>query len=145
MSLEDRLAKIKAMTTVEKKDEWRRLMKSPPPPAFGSGLMGRALAYHEQERALGGLSSADLKRVKCGATAAANTACVIKPGTWLSRTWHGEVHQVVVLEHGVEYRGERYASLSAVARKITGTRWSGPRFFGLHSPRLDKMGVTTND
>ena len=142
MSIEDRLANIQVMTTVEKREEWRRLMKSPLPPAFGAGLMGRALAYREQERALGGLSSADLKRIKPGATAAANTASMVKPGTWLSRTWHGEVHQVVVLEQGVEYRGERYASLSAVARKITGTRWSGPRFFGLHSPRLGKMGVT---
>ena len=144
MSLEDRLANIEAMTTVEKKEEWRRLMKSPPPPAFGAGLMGRALAYREQEKALGGLSSADLKRIRRGGTPAANTASVVEPGTWLSRTWHGEVHQVVVLEHGVEYRGERYASLSAVARKITGTRWSGPRFFGLNSPRLGKIGVTTN-
>lgn len=142
MSLEDRLANIGAMTTVEKKEEWRRLLKSPPPPAFGAGLMGRALAYREQERALGGLTSADLKLIKCGATAAANTASAVKPGTWLSRTWHGEVHQAVVLESGVEYRGERFASLSAVARKITGTRWSGPRFFGLHSPRLGRMGVT---
>ncbi|NNC52294.1 MAG: DUF2924 domain-containing protein [Erythrobacter sp.] len=130
------------MTSAQKKEEWRRLMKSPPPPAFGAGLMGRALAYREQERALGGLSSADLKRVKCGVPAAANTASVVKPGTWLSRTWHGEVHQVVVLDNGVEYRGERFASLSAVARRITGTRWSGPRFFGLNSPRLGRMGVT---
>lgn len=142
MSLKDRLANIEAMTTKEKKDEWRRLTKSPPPPAFGAGLMGRALAYREQEKSLGGLSSSDLKRIKCGATAAANTASVVKPGTWLSRTWHGEVHQVVVLDNGVEYRGERFSSLSAVARRITGTRWSGPRFFGLNSPRLGRMGVT---
>ena len=141
MSLTGRLANIEAMTTKEKKEEWRRLMKSPPPPAFGAGLMGRALAYREQERALGGLSSADLKRIKCGALAAADSASVVKPGTWLSRTWHGEVHQVVVLEHGVEYRDERFASLSAVARRITGTRWSGPRFFGLNSPRLGRMEV----
>lgn len=141
MSLKDRLANIEAMTTKEKKDHWRRLMKSPPPPAFGAGLLGRALAYREQERALGGLGAADLKRIKCGASAAADMASVVKPGTWLSRTWHGEVHQVVVLDNGVEYRGERFASLSAVARRITGTRWSGPRFFGLNSPQLGKMGV----
>ncbi|MFN3621246.1 DUF2924 domain-containing protein, partial [Sphingorhabdus sp.] len=55
-----------------------------------------------------------------------------------------EVHQVVVLEGGVEYRGARYSSLSAVAREITGAHWSGPRFFGLQSPRLGKLGVTTD-
>ncbi len=65
----------------------------------------------------------------------------VKPGTWLSRTWHGEVHQVIVLESGFEYRGVRYASLSAIASKITGAKWSGPRFFGLHSRRLGKLGV----
>lgn len=81
MSLKDRLANIGAMSTVEKKEQWRRLLKSPPPPAFGAGLMGRALAYREQERALGGLSSEDLKRIKCSATAAADTPSVVKPGT----------------------------------------------------------------
>ena len=141
MSLTGRLANIEAMTTKEKKEEWRRLMKSPPPPAFGAGLMGRALAYREQERALDGLSSADLKRIKSVGDNPVSSPPEIRPGTWLSRTWHGEVHQVVVLEHGVEYRDERFASLSAVARRITGTRWSGPRFFGLNSPRLGRMEV----
>ena len=54
-----------------------------------------------------------------------------RPGTVLVREWHGVGHQVRVLEEGVLYLGERYRSLSAVARLITGTRWSGPRFFGL--------------
>jgi hypothetical protein len=55
----------------------------------------------------------------------------LKPGTRLVREWHGEVHQVTVLGHGVEYRGTTYRSLSEVARLITGTRWSGPLFFGV--------------
>lgn len=148
MSLTERIAAIEAMTSAEKKMEWRRLMKSPPPPAFGAGLLGRALAYREQEKALGGLSSADIARlrrmVRAGNDVKSPAVSEVRPGTWLSRTWHGEVHQVVVLDDGVEYRGERYASLSAVARKITGARWSGPRFFGLHSPRLGNMQVTAN-
>lgn len=148
MSLTERIAAIEAMNSAEKKMEWRRLMKSPPPPAFGAGLLGRALAYRGQEKALGGLSSADIKRllrmVKTGSDLKLTAVSEVRPGTWLSRTWHGEVHQVVVLDDGIEYRGERYASLSAVARKITGARWSGPRFFGLHSPRLGDMQVTAN-
>ena len=59
----------------------------------------------------------------------------IKPGTRLIRAWRGERHQVTVLEHGFEYRGERHGSLSAIARAITGTRWSGPAFFGLKTRR----------
>lgn len=68
----------------------------------------------------------------------------VKPGTWLSRTWHGDVHQVIVLESGFEYRGERFSSLSEIAKRITGSHWSGPRFFGLHSPRLGKLGVSAD-
>ena len=55
----------------------------------------------------------------------------IKAGTRLLREWQGVTHEVIVLEDGVQYRGELWPSLSAVAREITGTRWSGPAFFGL--------------
>jgi hypothetical protein len=55
----------------------------------------------------------------------------LQPGTRLLREWQGVVHEVVVCEKSVEYRGKSWSSLSAVAREITGTRWSGPRFFGL--------------
>jgi hypothetical protein len=56
---------------------------------------------------------------------------VAKAGTRLIRQWHGEVHEVAVLDGGISYRGQRYRSLSQVARAITGVHWSGPRFFGL--------------
>jgi hypothetical protein len=56
----------------------------------------------------------------------------IKPGTRLLREWQGTVHEVLVLERGVAYQGKTWPSLSAVAREITGARWSGPRFFGLN-------------
>lgn len=123
-------------------------MKSPPPLAFGSGLLARGLAHHEQERAFGGLSASDKKRIQSSKVADKKNeqlgTQVLRPGTWLSRTWHAEVHQVVILDDGVEYRGEHFGSLSAVARRITGTRWSGPRFFGLNASRLGTLGVTTN-
>jgi hypothetical protein len=120
------------------------------PPAFGAGLIARAIAYRLQEKQLGGLGSAELKqlaglgRKDQRARARDTISTVVKPGTWLSRTWHGEAHQVVVLETAFEYRGEWYASLTAIAKKITGANWSGPRFFGLHSPRLGKLGVTAD-
>ncbi|MXO89281.1 DUF2924 domain-containing protein [Pontixanthobacter aquaemixtae] len=146
--LADRIATIEAMSARERKVEWRRLTKSPPPPAFGSGLLARALAYREQEKAFGGLANANVKRIRMiameGSVGTSSPKRSVRPGTWLSRTWHGEVHQVIVVDDGVEYRGKRYASLSAVARKITGARWSGPRFFGLTSPRLETLGVTTD-
>ena len=55
----------------------------------------------------------------------------LTPGTHLSRQWGNETHQVTVDARGLVYRGQRYRSLSAIARRITGTRWSGPRFFGV--------------
>ena len=136
------------MSSVEKKAEWNRRTGTVAPAAFGSGLLARALAHDVQVKALGGgLTKAELKRlaqlnrkddrVRDGAASGP-----VKPGTWLSRTWHGEVHQVVVLDGSYEYRGTRYRSLSEIARLITGTQWSGPRFFGLYSPRLGKLAVS---
>jgi hypothetical protein len=57
----------------------------------------------------------------------------VAPGTRLVRTWGDETHEVTVLAHGYRWRGRRYRSLSAIAGEITGTRWSGPRFFGLRT------------
>ena len=58
----------------------------------------------------------------------------IKPGTKLIREWKGRVHEVIVLDDTYIWSGKPYRSLSQIARAITGTRWSGPRFFGLETP-----------
>jgi Protein of unknown function (DUF2924) len=55
----------------------------------------------------------------------------LKAGAVLLREWHGTAHRVGVLESGYEYHGQRFNSLSEIARRITGTRWSGPLFFGV--------------
>ena len=97
----------------------------------------RAIAYRLQERAFGGLKPSTqrvLDRIGAGRSEA-----TLEPipkrrasaGTVLIREWRGLSHRVTVLDHDVVYRGRRYKSLSEVARAITGTRWSGPLFFGL--------------
>ena len=58
----------------------------------------------------------------------------LSAGATLLREWNGETHEVRVLEKGFDYRGHKHRSLSAIAREITGTRWSGPAFFGLRDP-----------
>jgi hypothetical protein len=63
---------------------------------------------------------------------------MLVPGTVLLRNWHGTEHQVVVRELGVEFQGRQYTSLSQVARRITGSKWSGPLFFGL-KPRAQQV------
>ena len=146
MTLDEPIARIEAMSARERRAEWQRRTGTDAPPAFGSGLLARAIAHQVQEVALGTISKADLKRVlSAGGPGKVEAASgTLKPGTWLSRTWHGEVNQVIVLESGFEYRGERYSSLSEIAKRITGSHWSGPRFFGLNRPRLGKLGVSAH-
>jgi hypothetical protein len=97
--------------------------------------MIRAVAYKMQEHTVGGLSAGIRRQLAEEGFKPARRSRLLRTGTVLIREWQGVAHQVTVGEHGVLYRGERYRSLSEVARLITGTRWSGPRFFGLKACR----------
>jgi hypothetical protein len=136
--LPQEIAALSALSVKHLKDRWRSLYGAEPPRRISRELLTRALAYRLQERTFGGLkpstrrllerigegrSSSQLMRV----AAHRKTA----PGTVLIREWKGASHRVTVLDDGVIYRGRRHQSLSEVARAITGTRWSGPLFFGL--------------
>ena len=117
--------------------QWRELYDTQPPPRISRELLTRAIAYRLQEREFGGLAPATrrlLERVAADLSshhAGLNVARKVAPGALLIREWRGKAHQVTVHADGVVYRGKRYGSLSEVARLITGTRWSGPLFFGL--------------
>jgi len=112
---------------------WREVYGGSPPTRLSRALLIRALAYRLQERAYGGLppttrrTLAHLDRTPPSVPRVAAP----RPGTVLVREWHGSSHRVVVTEDGVIYCGTRYNSLSEVARLVTGSRWSGPRFFGI--------------
>jgi DUF2924 family protein len=113
--------------------KWGALYGAPPPPRTSRSLMIRAVAYRLQERAYGGLSPAT-RRFLVGLKEAGSVQPMpraLRSGTVLLREWQGVTHRVTVIEDGVIYSGKRYRSLSEVARVITGSRWSGPRFFGL--------------
>ena len=120
---------------------WSQWFETRPPAHMRQSLLVRALAYRMQEREYGGLSDAARKRlralahVRCPQPIAnkPNTPQVL-PGTHVIREWGQETHQVTVEAVGFVYRGQRYRSLSEIARKITGTRWSGPAFFGVQRP-----------
>ena len=147
MNLEDHMERLAAMSPVKMKAEWRRVFNTPVPPAFGAALATRAIAARYQEQVFAGLTKSEQRQLKTQARKDQRNprgvrAAAIKPGTWLSRTWHGNTHEVVVLDTGFEYRGEHYRSLTAIAKHITGAAWSGPRFFGLHSNRLGKLKVS---
>jgi Protein of unknown function (DUF2924) len=117
---------------------WRHLYESAPDPKIRRPAMIRFLAYRIQEQAYGSLSASNQRRLRQleGSTAGTSnlktqSARKIHAGTRLVREWQNQVHLVNVEAKGYEYRGVRYRSLSEIARLITGTRWSGPLFFGL--------------
>jgi hypothetical protein len=122
----------------ELKARWEDLLGAPPPRHISRKLILRAVAYRMQEEVHGGLPTRSRKQLdRVAADLAAGRAPKapnrkVKPGTRLLREWQGVVHEVVVLESSVLYQGKSWPSLTAVAREITGARWSGPRFFGLH-------------
>jgi hypothetical protein len=138
------LEALRGLSREELKRAWQGLYGSTCPAHMSRILLLRALAYRMQEQALGGLDPATRRRLdRATADLAAGRplaapAPKIKPGTRLLREWQGVVHEVIVLERGVEYRDQTWPSLSAVAREITGTRWSGPRFFGLKEAAGDR-------
>lgn len=139
--ISEHLAKeIDELLTVDARalrQQWAKLFGAEPSPLIGDALIIRAIAYRLQERAFGGLKPAArrvLDRISEGPSDAV-LANIPQPragaGSVLIREWGGIHHRVTVLDHDVVYQGRRYQSLSEVARAITGSRWSGPLFFGL--------------
>ncbi len=115
-------------------ERWVGLHGSPPIKTMTEGLLVRGISYEMQVRQLGGLTPAERKALGALAQGRSNPSPgVLKPGTRLYRSWRGVTQEVLVLESGYGWRDITYASLSEVARAITGTRWSGPRFFGLQA------------
>ena len=133
----------------ELKERWRNLYGTEPPRKIHRSLLIPAIAYRIQENALGALKPSfrrHLMRVAGtapdGRQAPGYPSLSPKPGTVLVRDWGGVTHQVKVLEDAILFRGKRYKSLSEVARVITGSRWSGPLFFGLKAAAKEQSHGT---
>ena len=113
---------------------WRRAFDNAPPHFLSMLFMRKALIWDLQCKLYGGMP-ANLKRAlkstADGKTPKAVPAPTLRPGTQLIREWNGRRHQVDVTDDGYRYNGDNHKSLSAIALLITGTSWSGPRFFGL--------------
>lgn len=126
-----RVAEIEAMKPTALKTEWERVHGAKPP-SIAASLLARALAFDAQCAAQGRAGEKMRQRLSGAGLARAVPAAVSAPGTQLVREWGGESHHVLVEEKGrCSYRGQSFASLTAVARHITGAHWSGPRFFGV--------------
>ena len=135
------IAALTNLTVKALKGRWRDLYGTEPPPRISPQLLTQAIAYRLQVRAFGGLKLTTrrlLDRVAEGPTSSPRPALParkVSTGTLLVREWRGVAHQITVLDSGVLYKGQRHSSLSEVARLITGSRWSGPLFFGLRKSR----------
>ena len=113
---------------------WQAVHGAPAPKGMSLRLLLLALAYRLQADAYGALDSKTsryLCAVAAGTSEAVRPLPSLKPGMRLMREWNGRTNVVDVTEEGLLWSGETYPSLSAIARAITGARWSGPRFFGL--------------
>ncbi|MGA2782624.1 MAG: DUF2924 domain-containing protein [Smithella sp.] len=133
------LAELTGLSTLDRRElieKWQLLYGTEPPVGVRNNFLMHGIAHRMQEKALGGLKPATRRFLEKAAQDNASRqqilpAVSIKPGTRLLREWHGVTYEVIILESSVMCNGKYYRSLSEVARAITGTRWSGPLFFGL--------------
>jgi Protein of unknown function (DUF2924) len=138
--LDIEIARLHHLDVEALRARWRTIFRHKAPPHLPRHLLLRMLAYRLQADQFGDLDTA-LRAVLdrfCDTTTITQLAAELSrvrpglaPGTVLTREWNGEVHQVMVLPDGLSWRGKTYPSLSKVASAITGTKWNGPRFFGL--------------
>ena len=140
------LSRLPKLDLRELREEWRFLYKADASPHLSRELLIRAVAYRMQEVALGGLRPEPQRQLRQIAQELKQTGAAairlrpqLKPGTRLMREWQGRTYEVMVLDDSFSWQGTHYRSLSAIARKITGTPWSGPLFFGLRQNRSARL------
>ena len=136
--IEDQIERLGALSRTELVELWIKKFKCKPPKGVKRGLLERAAGHQLQIKRSGKLKPDTRRALHAIAssqeqTASASPLPALSTGSRLVREWHGKSHQVNVTDDGFEWNNERYTSLSAIACAITGTRWSGPRFFGVAS------------
>src|SRR3984957_2110731 len=145
-AVEDELDRLATMPIAQLRLRYAQLFRTDPPKAFGPDLLRRSIADGVQEKAYGGLSRSAQRlldqMMKAYAAKPGGRIVLprrIKPGSVLVREWKRKSHRVMVLADGFAYDGRTFANLSEIAVLITGTRWNGPRFFGLR-PKTQETG-----
>ena len=126
------IANLAGLSRTALVERWISLFGKAPPKRLTTDLLARGIAYELRASELGGLGPKEKKDLLAMAAGRPRPVAVSPTnGTRLYRTWQGVTQEVLVSESGYCWKGGTYASLSEVARAITGTRWSGPKFFGL--------------
>jgi Protein of unknown function (DUF2924) len=147
--VEAEIAQLSALGPKALRQRWREIVGRPAATGLRGELLRAALTHRIQERAFGGLSAPAAKRlaiharnfeagVRKGASAG-SAQRHIKAGSRLIRAWQGQVHEVIVVPDGYLWQGSTHASLSAIARAITGTSWNGWAFFGIDMAKKRKL------
>jgi len=146
MAIDVEVARLRDLDIPSLRARWRTAFRCPPPEHLPKHLLFRVLAYRLQADHFGDLDN-DCRRLLDeaatpeaagkNAVAARSRVAELKPGTILGREWNGTMHRVTVMVDGFAWNGTTYASLSKIALDITGTRWNGPRFFGLRQKPAD--------
>jgi hypothetical protein len=134
-----RIDHLERLSRAELRMLWEQEFAETPPASLGRDILALAIAYARQERRYGGLPkpvARELDRLltrvfRDGDTSQLTTVPLPRAGTILVREWHGVTHHVTITQDGFLWNGKTHQSLSAIARIITGTRWNGPRFFGM--------------
>ncbi len=146
-AVEAELDRLATMPIALLRARYRELFRTDPPKAFGPDLLRRSIAHRIQEKAYGGLSRSARRlldqMIKAYVSKPGGKLMLprrIKPGSVLVREWKGKSHRVMVLADGFAYDGRTFGNLSEIAVLITGTRWNGPRFFGLRSKSAGNDG-----
>lgn len=134
MSIESKIAHIATLSGPDLDRAWQQTFGEAAP-ALSPSLARRPLAHALQEQVHGALPVATRRAIEAiaskGISALPAAPVSLKPGTRLLREWNGKMHTVLVTDEGFQFDGKTYGSLSTIAEKITGTHWSGPRFFGI--------------
>lgn len=140
--LETVLQQLSVAPLKELREQWRATFRCEPPEAFGPDLLRRSIAYRLQEPRYGGLSASVQRHLNSLIKAFAKRSDGhiklprrVKSGSVLVRLWKGKSYRVMALDDGFAFDRRTYASLSEIAREITGTRWNGPAFFGLRGSK----------
>ena len=120
------------------RDLWQKELREKPPGCFGRELLALGIAYARQEQRYGGLRKSSVRelerlfgRALTGSLGESRVPPAGRPGTVLVREWQGMTHHVTIVTDGFVWNGKTHSSLSGIAQAITGTKWNGPRFFGL--------------
>ncbi len=141
------IARLRGLDNKALRVRWRTAFRRDAAPHIPRHLLFATLAYHLQAEVLGDLDAETVRFVRQIGSTSSKEAAVpltkaferrkrrLSPGTVLTRDWGGQHHRVMVLEGGFAWAGRTYNSLSEIARAITGTKWNGPRFFGLREKK----------